>query len=178
METLKLWQYGGALLLVLLILSILWWLVSRRPQEPKTVSIEDMDWPYVAREFMTAPERIFYIRLRQALPDYLIFAQVQLSRLIDVRVDAENQGWLNRINRMSVDFVICAPDGAMILAAIELDDSSHQRPERQKADAKKDRALQSAGIRIIRWPVKGMPDAREIRATFLQERKPQERKRR
>ena len=140
---------------------------ANKPAKTKE-SIDDMKvWPYVPRELMTAPERELYGRLRQALPDYLIFSQVQLSRIIDVAPEAEHQAWLNRINRMSVDFVICAADGAKILAAIELDDSSHDRPERIKADSKKDKALLSAGVAIIRWPVKGMPNPRQIRADFF-----------
>lgn len=148
-------------------------LLARKPnnplanREPKQ-SVDDMKvWPYVRRELMTAPERELYGRLRQALPEYLIFSQVQLSRIIDVAPEAEHQAWLNRINRMSVDFVICAADGAKILAAIELDDSSHDLPERIKADSKKDKALLSAKVAIIRWPVKGMPNPRQIRADFL-----------
>ncbi len=145
-------------------------LLARKPNKPvaNKESIDDMKvWPYVPRELMTAPERELYGRLRQALPDYLIFSQVQLSRIIDVAPEAEHQAWLNRINRMSVDFVICAADGAKILAAIELDDSSHDRPDRIKADSKKDKALLSAGVAIIRWPVKGMPNPRQIRADFF-----------
>jgi hypothetical protein len=148
-------------------------LLARKPNKPPAnkepkQSVDEMKvWPYVARELMTAPERELYGRLRQALPDYLIFSQVQLSRIIDVAPEAEHQAWLNRINRMSVDFVICAADGAKILAAIELDDSSHDRPERIKADSKKDKALLSAGVAIIRWPVKGMPNPRQIRADFF-----------
>ncbi len=145
-------------------------LLARKPNKPvaNKESIDDMKvWPYVPRELMTAPERELYGRLRQALPDYLIFSQVQLSRIIDVAPEAEHQAWLNRINRMSVDFVICAADGAKILAAIELDDSSHDRPDRVKADSKKDKALLSAGVAIIRWPVKGMPNPRQIRADFF-----------
>ena len=109
-------------------------------------------------------------RLRQALPEYLIFSQVQLSRIIDVAPEAEHQSWLNRIKRMSVDFVVCAPDGAKILAAIELDDRSHEKAERIQADAKKDKALRSAGVPIIRWPVKGMPHVQQLRADFLKRR--------
>ncbi|HQV23541.1 MAG TPA: DUF2726 domain-containing protein, partial [Agitococcus sp.] len=70
----------------------------------------------------------------------------------------------------SVDFVVCAPDGAKILAAIELDDSSHEKAERIQADAKKDKALRSAGVPIIRWPVKGMPQVPQLRADFLKRR--------
>ncbi|PTQ87955.1 DUF2726 domain-containing protein [Agitococcus lubricus] len=139
---------------------------TNKKDEP--MDVDDMAvWPYVPRELMTPPERVLYVRLRQALPEYLIFSQVQLCRMIEVSPEADKQSWFNRINRMSVDFVICAPDGARILAAIELDDSSHQRADRVKADNKKDKALASAGIRIIRWPVKGMPNAQQIRADFL-----------
>jgi very-short-patch-repair endonuclease len=157
-------------IVVVIFVLILWSLFSAN-DKPTKESIDDMKvWPYVARELMTAPERELYRRLQQALPDYLIFSQVQLSRIIDVAPDAQKQAWLNRINRMSVDFVICATDGAKILAAIELDDSSHDQAERIKADSKKDKALQSAGVPIIRWPVKGMPQPQQLRADFLKRR--------
>ena len=155
---------------VVIFVLIIWSLFSAN-EKPTTESIDDMKvWPYVVRELMTAPERELYRRLQQALPDYLIFSQVQLSRIIDVAPEAQKQAWLNRINRMSVDFVICATDGAKILAAIELDDSSHDLPERIKADNKKDKALRSAGVPIIRWPVKGMPQPQQLRADFLKRR--------
>ena len=144
--------------------------LTRKPEPVPSAkkNIDDMAvWPYIPRELMTAPERVLYGRLRQALPEYLIFSQVQLCRMIEVDPDADKQAWFNRINRMSVDFVICAPDGAKILAAIELDDSSHERFDRIKADNKKDKALASAGIRMIRWPVRGMPNSHQIRADFL-----------
>lgn len=163
---------GGGLLLALFLLLLLWWLISLL--WPRRRGIEDLDWPYVARVLMTDTECVLFARLQQALPEYLIFTQVQLSRIIEVKIapgERDEHGWLNRINRMSVDFVICAADGQTILAAIELDDASHERKDRQVADAKKDRALVTAGIRVIRWPVRGMPDARQIRSTFLQTQK-------
>ena len=154
---------------VVILVVILWAFVASVFRNP--LSIDDMKvWPYVPRVLMTATERELYARLRQALPEYLIFSQVQLSRIIDVAPEAEHQSWLNRINRMSVDFVVCAPDGAKILAAIELDDSSHEKADRIQADAKKDKALRSAGVPIIRWPVKGMPQVPQLRADFLKRR--------
>ena len=154
---------------VVILVVILWAFVASVFRKP--LSIDDMKvWPYVPRVLMTATERELYARLRQALPEYLIFSQVQLSRIIDVAPEAEHQSWLNRINRMSVDFVVCAPDGAKILAAIELDDSSHEKADRIQADAKKDKALRSAGVPIIRWPVKGMPHVQQLRADFLKRR--------
>ncbi len=159
------------IVIVAVIFVLIIWSLFSANDKPTKESIDDMKvWPYVARELMTAPERELYRRLQQALPDYLIFSQVQLSRIIDVAPEAQKQAWLNRINRMSVDFVICATDGAKILAAIELDDSSHDQAERIKADSKKDKALQSAGVPIIRWPVKGMPQPQQLRADFLKRR--------
>jgi len=75
--------------------------------------------------------------------------------------------WLNKINRMTVDFLVCKKDFS-IVAAVELDDSSHNSERRQEADDKKNKALQSAGIRIIRWNVKNVPDTDKIREEIIQ----------
>jgi len=66
---------------------------------------------------------------------------------------------------MSYDFVVCSKD-SRVLAVIELDDKTHSAKNRVEADAKKDRATQSAGLKIIRWNVKSMPGPSEIISTF------------
>ena len=114
---------------------------------------------------MSKPEQILYHRLVSALPEHIILAQVQLSRVLGVKKGYSFGEWNNRINRMSVDFIVCRKD-ASIIAAIELDDKSHEAESRQKADAKKDKALASAEIPIIRWKVEKMPDEETIRRTF------------
>jgi very-short-patch-repair endonuclease len=53
-----------------------------------------------------------------------------------------------------------------VLAVIELDDKSHESESRRRTDAKKDRATSAAGIRMIRWNVKAMPDQDFIREAF------------
>jgi very-short-patch-repair endonuclease len=70
--------------------------------------------------------------------------------------------WNNRINRLSLDFLVCLKDSTVV-AAIELDDSSHNAPDRQEADARKALALRSAGIRLVRWSTKELPDDAAIR---------------
>ena len=67
---------------------------------------------------------------------------------------------------MSADFVVCSKDFSVV-SVIELDDASHQKKERQAADAKKDKALTSAGIRIVRWQVKDIPDIAAIQSTIV-----------
>lgn len=122
-------------------------------------------WPFVLRKPMSAPEQLLFFRLQQALPDHIVLAQVQLSRFLAVKRGHPPRAWLNRINRKSVDFLILAKD-ATVIAAIELDDRSHERPDRRHADAQKNRALADAGVRLIRWGVSRMPDAAMIRAEF------------
>lgn len=118
---------------------------------------------------MTATEVLFFKKLQQALPEYLIFGQVQLSRIIAPNEDEMGKSfWLNRISRMSVDYVIVDKDCQTTLLAIELDDWTHDSQQRQKADAKKDKALSSAGIPVIRFDSEQMPTIEQLRQEILQ----------
>ncbi|MES2536225.1 MAG: DUF2726 domain-containing protein [Pseudomonadota bacterium] len=123
-------------------------------------------WPFYAKKPLTHPEQVLYFRLKDALPDHMILAQVQLSRFLGVRKDANSRAWKNRINRMSVDFLVCEKD-AGIVAAVELDDRSHDRPDRREADGKKEKALGSAKVRLIRWNAKDIPNIARIREVIL-----------
>jgi very-short-patch-repair endonuclease len=120
------------------------------------------DWPFTIRKPLSAPEQILYFRLCSALPDHIVLAQVGLSRFLGVKRGNDFHAWNNRINRMSVDFLVCNKD-ASVVAAIELDDASHRNPDRVSADAKKDKALDAAGVRLLRWHVNSMPDDSAIR---------------
>ena len=122
-------------------------------------------WPFYAKKPLSPPEQVLYFRLTQALPEHIILAQVQLSQLLGVKKGNNHQSWLNRINRMSADFVVCRKDST-IVAVIELDDATHQQANRQVADAKKDKALSAAEIKIIRWQVKAIPDIAAIQVAL------------
>lgn len=126
----------------------------------------DEVWPFYAKKPLSQPEQVLYFRLIQALPEHIILAQVQLSRLLGVKKGNNYQAWSNRINRMSADFVVCNKDSSVV-AVIELDDATHQREDRQAADAKKDKALASASVRIVRWQAKSIPDIAAIQTTFM-----------
>jgi len=132
-------------------------------QRMRTASSHVDRWPFYAKRPLSPPEQVLFHRLVKALPDHMVLAQVQLSRVLGVKKGFNFHQWNNRINRMSYDFVVCAMDST-VLAAIELDDRSHESPARLTADAKKDRASAAAGIRLVRWNVKALPDDTEIRA--------------
>lgn len=125
----------------------------------------DEIWPFYAKKPLTQPEQILYFRLIDALPGYIILAQVQLSRFLGVKKGNNFHSWNNRINRMSADFVVCNKDSSVV-AVIELDEASHEREDRKTADAKKNRALNAAGIPIVRWQVKMLPNESTIKASI------------
>jgi very-short-patch-repair endonuclease len=141
---------------IVVVLIALFYIVQR-----KSLKINE-DCPYYAKKPLSQPEQVLYFRLIDSLPEYIILAQVQLSRLLGVKKGHNFYEWNNKINRMSCDFVVCRKDSS-IVAVIELDDKTHQKPERQKADEKKDKALTAANVKIIRWNVKELPNSEKIK---------------
>lgn len=126
----------------------------------------DGEWPFLKRKLITDTEQILFDRLRQALPGFHIFTQVQLSQLVTIKKGHSFKMWFARINQMSVDFII-TDQSLNTIAAIELDDKTHYSDEdRHRADAKKDKALTAAGIRIIRWRCEIMPSVEQIELAF------------
>ena len=99
----------------------------------------------------------------KALPEHIVLAQVQVSRVLGVKKGSNFNEWNNRVNRLSYDFVVCSKDST-VLAAIELDDRSHESSRRSATDEKKNKATADAGLRIIRWNVKALPDEAAIQA--------------
>lgn len=144
-------------LVMLAIATAVFFLLKRRAS-----STSDAPWPFYAKKPLTQPEQVLYHRLVAAMPECIVLAQVQLSRILGVKKGFSFHEWNNRINRMSVDFVVCLMD-ATIVAAVELDDKTHEKATRVQADAKKEKALSSAGVAVVRWQVSALPDENAIR---------------
>ncbi len=125
----------------------------------------DTPWPFYAKKPLTQPEQILYHRLVAAMPECIVLAQVQLSRLLGVKKGFSFNEWNNRINRMSLDFLVCLKDSTVV-AAVEIDDKTHEKASRIEADAKKEKALSAAGITLVRWNVSALPDEAAIRQAF------------
>jgi hypothetical protein len=128
-------------------------------------------WPFYAKPLLSQPEQVLYDRLVTSLPEQIILAQVQVSRVLGVKKGFNVREWNNRINRMSYDFVVCAKDSSVV-AAIELDDPSHESSTRAEADERKAKATSAAGIRLIRWHVTSLPTRAAIKAALAQPRGP------
>jgi hypothetical protein len=125
----------------------------------------DAPWPFYAKKPLTQPEQVLYHRLVAAMPECIVLAQVQLSQVLGVKKGFNFREWNNRINRMSLDFIVCLKDSTVV-AAVELDDKTHDKASRIEADAKKEKALSAAGVALVRWHVSALPDETAIRQAF------------
>lgn len=117
-------------------------------------------YPFEARAPLNDREQELYWRLRKVLPEGIILSQVGLSRILRVQAGHDFRIWFKRINRMTIDFLVCRGD-ATIVAAIELDDAPHGAAEQRIADERKTKALEGAGIRLLRF--REIPGEEELR---------------
>lgn len=116
---------------------------------------------------LTPGERRFYCEgLKPAIGDrYLISFKVRLADVITVEKWESSHG--RRIAQKHLDFVLVTPKLTRIVAAIELNDATHDSPERQRRDDFLSQALQSAGIPLITFPIYSRYDRGKIRRRIL-----------
>jgi hypothetical protein len=124
---------------------------------------EKSHWPVFARAPLTMREQFLYHRLSIMYPEHIILAQVALSQIIDVSPGTPNrQAIRGKFKQLVADFVLCRSD-FRIVAVIELDDPSHAQPHRQDADARKAKAVESAGLTFVRIPSGPIPSETDLR---------------
>ena len=93
-----------------------------------------------------------------------------LDQLLEVKgalYRRERRWWLKKINRKTIDFVVCRNTDFSIVAAVDLDDRPHARSNRPHVDRTTSRALGDAGVPLIRWHCEKMPDVVAMRAAFV-----------
>jgi very-short-patch-repair endonuclease len=108
--------------------------------------------PYEKRaSLLTQSELAFYRALNQAVDGHWsIHTMVRLADLIQVRPKTPKfQSWQNRIHAKHVDFLLCDHGTMEAKLALELDDKTHERPDRQTRDQFVDQALSDAGVPLL-----------------------------
>ena len=123
------------------------------------------DIPYFGKTVLTDVEQVLYHRLVEALPELIVLAQVPLSGIVGIRKNKRWRAQFNAIDRKSVDYVVCRKDFSVV-AVIELDDSTHERADRQKSDEVKNAALKKVGIEILRLKPGNLPAPESVTVAF------------
>lgn len=152
-EQLQAWLFYTLVIIVAFIVILFIFLLLKKIQP----------WPYKKVPMMSEVEKKFYRLLLATFPHYYICAQVQLSRIIRPPKGKDELKWLNKIWRLSVDYVILN-NQLETIAVIELDDASHLLPKRKEVDQRKDKALKAAGIYLIRVRTNNLPSQQELLA--------------
>lgn len=102
--------------------------------------------------FMTEREAACYRVLLEAVGDqYFVFPQAALTSIFNEKI--RGQDWRAsraHVNRKSVDFVLCDKDKMAPVLAIELDDWSHARVDRQERDRTVEQIFDQADMPLLR----------------------------
>lgn len=114
----------------------------------------------IASKSPTPPEQSYQLRKYLLSPTELSFYKVLLHvvenkktilckvRMTDIFYTNEPTA-RNRIAQKHIDFILCDPQTMKPLAAIELDDKSHERADRKERDMLVDSIFQKTGLPII-----------------------------
>jgi arginine/lysine/ornithine decarboxylase len=104
--------------------------------------------PYRGRTVLfSKAERSFYQTLRAVVPDHMIFVKVKLADLICLRPRQSVWEYFSPINRKRIDFVICDPTLAPVLA-IELDEAGNAAADGATANLV-DSVLANASLPLV-----------------------------
>ena len=107
---------------VLMLGLLLWhrWQAGARQASARRDALDTVqDWPPEAARVLTIAERRAYDLLRNALPGFLVLAQVPLSRFLRVPTRHSYAEWMQRVGALSADLLVCDA-GSRVLAVIDV----------------------------------------------------------
>jgi hypothetical protein len=126
------------------------------------------EFPYNLRDkFLSPAELSFFNVLRAVVGNRaVLLTKVALGDVFWVKKDDPSRYriYTNKIDRKHVDFLICDSVTMQPIIGIELDDKSHQHPDRQERDAFVDQVFKAARLPILHVPVKRAYVASELEA--------------
>ena len=135
--------------------------------------------PYSAQDRLITPAELRFLHtgLEPALKDrhgkdrFYIGVQVPLTSLIKVEDEHWDRIAGRKIRQKRVDFVLAYPKTFRIGLAIELDDKSHELPDRKRRDEFVEEAFAAAGLPLLRFPIYRKYDPDKIRSIINRELK-------
>jgi hypothetical protein len=115
------------------------------------------------RRLLEAEHKRIYSLLLKALPGYVILPRITYDQFLEARdgTPSENTSLQNRAAQQLADFVVC--DRKLnVLLVCQVEDGSLLPARIQE----REKMLQKAGLRLLRWKVDAPPDASGLRNTI------------
>lgn len=114
-------------------------------------------YPYQLKQnYLTQAELSFFSVLKSAIQDkYEIVPQVSLKSIVNVKANVRDfYTYFNKIDRKVLDFVLFTKSTYKPVLIIELDDSSHNNPDRRDRDHFIDKVAEKVNLSILHIPTK------------------------
>lgn len=149
-----------------------WFMRSRGAGEDRSKgSLDFLDtltsWEPTPTRVLTSQERLAYAVLAKALPDYVILAQVPLSRFLKVPTRNSYTEWLSRVGQLCADLVVC-DHSSEVVAVVDVRQPPSQASERnRKRHERMGRVLKAAGIPLHVWIENALPSPEAAREAIL-----------
>lgn len=133
-------------------------------------------FPYYKRNsLLTRAERSFFSVLQGIKNDeFEVFTKVRVADIVGIEkglTKSERAKAFNRIRSKHFDFVICDKKRVSVICIIELDDSSHLKPQAKRNDDFKNKLCASCSLPLIRIKAARSYNATEIRNQILNSQK-------
>lgn len=155
-------------------LLLLAWMRERRRSNAELArkqKLEALDtvlaWEPHGTRILSGDEREAFAILARALPEYMVLAQVPLSRFLKVPTRYSYAEWLKRVGSLSADLVVCDRTSAVV-AVVEV--RAQRETERaQRRFERMARVLEAAHIRLLEWKIGDLPSPAVVRDMLLPE---------
>lgn len=126
--------------------------IEQTPNNYEPENTENIGQAYQQKWLFTINEKPAYCKLQKIAKDHnmIVFAKVRLFDLVEpIKAHPKYKTNLYKIQAKHVDFVI-AKNNLVAKYIIELDDNSHNTPERKERDKFVDNVLTSCGYKVLR----------------------------
>lgn len=128
------------------------------------------EFPYHLRDaFLSPAELEFYKILRRIVRNKAhLITKVNLNDIFYVKSSdySKFRTYTNKIDRKHIDFLICDWNTLQPIVGVELDDSSHNRKDRQERDKFVDKVFRASNLPIIHIKVQRKYDIKAIARTL------------
>jgi hypothetical protein len=156
------------------IVALLWVLTKQRkrggataPRRPHAMdALDTVDaWEPNGTRVLSASERLAYALITRALPEYMVLAQLPLSRFIRVPTRYSYSEWLKRVGSLSADLVVC-DRSSEVIAVVEVRAPRESPRSRERLERMR-RVLKAAHIKLLVWNEGDLPTPSAVRDQLL-----------
>ncbi|MEA2119790.1 DUF2726 domain-containing protein [Halovibrio sp. HP20-50] len=129
-----------------------------KKEDSLSIQLIEKGGAYVSKGFMMTPieQKVYKVLERKYGEQYYIFAQVRVVDVLQPNVKKyltwtkEYKALFWQVSQWHFDYVMCHKDDFRIYCALELDDSSHEKPDRKRRDIILNNVCRDAGVMLNR----------------------------